>query len=49
MNPTLKNILTTLATALIIGNFAFLFQVNARLASIEAQIKFLTDANYVRR
>ena len=42
MNATLKNILATLATALVIGNFTFLWQVNTRLTAIETQLHYMS-------
>ena len=42
MNATVKNMLATLVTALVIGNFAFLWQVNTRLTAIETQLHFMS-------
>lgn len=42
MNATAKNILATLVTALVIGNFTFLWQVNARLTAIETTLHYIS-------
>jgi len=39
MSPFLKNILQTVIGAAIVGNFVFLWNVNARLARIETVLK----------
>ncbi len=42
MNPMLKNIAGSLVTAAIIALVGLLWQFNARLASVETKLDFLT-------
>lgn len=45
MNPVFKTVLASLITAAIIGNFATLYTINARLARVE---QMLTPAPHVQ-